>query len=411
MFLGKPVLNEDGSLERIEAISCFAHGQLYVALSRVGDPRKVCVYLSGADYIAKQTEFVVYREALLANAVDQSVTVAVGDHVQCLRLDGSHMNATVLSTAPATGVVRVRIHATGEVAEFDHGYVMRLEQDDATEPHSENVHAMDVNPELGNVSRFAVGECVECELPDTSIVGGIVCAADDASSRTVEVQLDNSNEIVVVLSSCCTLSMDRFSGDILDYDPVMSSIEPEVAASANEQPGIGMPFDDHQQWRSVVGAPEVAMDHSIWSHVLSYEGLAQQPVEDDASVPALNRTHVPDQPHPADDVDSIMYADDFDFNEHGEHLLTYEELQSIDEHLSETDTVLNRTDVPDQPHPADDVDLIMYADDFNFNEHGQHLLTYEELQSIDEHLSGTDTQLDGTDPDDIEHVLFNLQSG
>lgn len=356
MFLGKPVLNEDGSLERIEPIRCFAHGQLYVALSRVGDPRKVCVYLCGADYTAKQTEFVVFREALLANAVDHSVTVAVGDHVQCLLSDGSHMNATVLSTTPATGVVRVRSHATEEVLEFDHGYVFRLEQHDASVPHFENIHASEVDLE---VDRLTMGEIVECELPDGSIVGGVVCSTDNASSTTVEVQLDNSNEIVVMPVSCCTRSVDRFSGDIHDYDPVMSTVEPENAACATEESDIGMPIDDHQQWRNAVGAEDVEMNHAIWSNVLSYEGLAQQQVEDD-----------------------------------------------------ESETMLRGLDVSHQPHSANDAELLMYVDE-NFdtlhNEDADHMLTYEMLHSIDEHLDASDMQLDGFDPCDIDHIVHSLQ--
>ena len=41
VFLGKPTLNDDGTLRSIDDQACFAHGQLYVALSRVGHPDRV----------------------------------------------------------------------------------------------------------------------------------------------------------------------------------------------------------------------------------------------------------------------------------------------------------------------------------------------------------------------------------
>ena len=41
LFLGKPTLNDDGTLRSIDDQACFAHGQLYVALSRVGHPDRV----------------------------------------------------------------------------------------------------------------------------------------------------------------------------------------------------------------------------------------------------------------------------------------------------------------------------------------------------------------------------------
>ena len=84
------MLDADGSLERIESISCFAHGQLYVALSRVGDPRKVRVYLCGADYDSRTTEFVVFREALLANAVVHRIDLLPGEDVECLLANGTY---------------------------------------------------------------------------------------------------------------------------------------------------------------------------------------------------------------------------------------------------------------------------------------------------------------------------------
>ena len=65
VVLAEPVYNSDGCMVRVEAQPCFAHGQLTVALTRVGHPDCVVVYVDPATYASGRSPFVVYPEALL----------------------------------------------------------------------------------------------------------------------------------------------------------------------------------------------------------------------------------------------------------------------------------------------------------------------------------------------------------
>ena len=107
VFLGKPTLNDDGTLRSIDDQACFAHGQLYVALSRVGHPdrvrelilmrrrqrnatlqtfgrpsraRQVKVYMVPSRYATGRVPFVIYREALLSPT--QSATLGNADSLR-----------------------------------------------------------------------------------------------------------------------------------------------------------------------------------------------------------------------------------------------------------------------------------------------------------------------------------------
>ena len=58
---------EDGDELIIESLDVFSHGQLYVALSRCGDPDEVCVYMASDKVKAGTVVNVVYSEALPTN--------------------------------------------------------------------------------------------------------------------------------------------------------------------------------------------------------------------------------------------------------------------------------------------------------------------------------------------------------
>ena len=67
VLLGAPVLDDAGQLDGIEDLQCFAHGQLYVALSRVGHPDAVRVYTAREVAAGRRVKLEIYREALVAN--------------------------------------------------------------------------------------------------------------------------------------------------------------------------------------------------------------------------------------------------------------------------------------------------------------------------------------------------------
>jgi hypothetical protein len=79
IVLAEPVYDDNGGLVRVDAQPCFAHGQLTVALTRVGHPDRVTIYLDPATFENCRTPFVIYPEALLANATDATATDAESD--------------------------------------------------------------------------------------------------------------------------------------------------------------------------------------------------------------------------------------------------------------------------------------------------------------------------------------------
>lgn len=76
IVLAEPVYDDNGHILRVDPQPCFAHGQLTVALTRVGHPDRVTIYLDPGTFAHCRTPFVVYPEALLANTADGTTTVA-----------------------------------------------------------------------------------------------------------------------------------------------------------------------------------------------------------------------------------------------------------------------------------------------------------------------------------------------
>jgi hypothetical protein len=67
VVLAQPVMSAEGTFLRSEPLPCFAHGQLVVALSRVGHPGNVHVYLHTTQMHDCRTESIVLPGALLAH--------------------------------------------------------------------------------------------------------------------------------------------------------------------------------------------------------------------------------------------------------------------------------------------------------------------------------------------------------
>jgi hypothetical protein len=72
--LAEPVYDDNGHMVRVDPQPCFAHGQLTVALTRVGHPDRVSIYLDPATYEHCRTPFIIYPEALLQNVTDITAT-------------------------------------------------------------------------------------------------------------------------------------------------------------------------------------------------------------------------------------------------------------------------------------------------------------------------------------------------
>ena len=74
-MLAEPVNDDNGHLIRFEPQGCFAHGQLTVALTRVGHPDRVTICLDPASYELGTTLCPIYPEALLHNQRGATDTV------------------------------------------------------------------------------------------------------------------------------------------------------------------------------------------------------------------------------------------------------------------------------------------------------------------------------------------------
>lgn len=71
VFLALMLVDDDGALIRVEPLPCFAHGQLLVALSRVGHPDRVHVHLDATQHRAQRTASPILRNALLPTDADE----------------------------------------------------------------------------------------------------------------------------------------------------------------------------------------------------------------------------------------------------------------------------------------------------------------------------------------------------
>jgi hypothetical protein len=171
----------------------------------------------------------------------------------------------------SAGTVVVRLHANGELFEVDHGDVMRAEREILrAEARIDTARRHDVNTEFVSTAHMrSLGDCVDCELEDGTFATGIVCGVENTSS-TIEVQLDDSNEIVYVNPEQTILLIERLSGDVMDYDPVISTVHepthlPDEASevAAFDDPEV-VDFDDHAQWRAAVHAGVLSQDDPIW---------------------------------------------------------------------------------------------------------------------------------------------------
>lgn len=80
LLLGMPVLSDNGAMVRMEPLPCFGHGQLVVALTRVGHPDNVSVYMHPDEWRRGRTVNVLLREALLRADDEEDVSyVTDGD--------------------------------------------------------------------------------------------------------------------------------------------------------------------------------------------------------------------------------------------------------------------------------------------------------------------------------------------
>lgn len=71
-----PDVKQDGTIASIKPLPCFAHGQLVVALTRVGDPDNVFIYLDDDAFHTKTTPLVIYPEALIRSSVQRTAASA-----------------------------------------------------------------------------------------------------------------------------------------------------------------------------------------------------------------------------------------------------------------------------------------------------------------------------------------------
>ena len=81
VVLAEPVYDDNQQLIRFEPQGCFAHGQLTVALTRVGHPDRVTICLDPVSYELGTTPCPIYPEALLHNQRTATDTAAAGGTV------------------------------------------------------------------------------------------------------------------------------------------------------------------------------------------------------------------------------------------------------------------------------------------------------------------------------------------
>ena len=159
----------------VDAADCFAHGQLYVALSRCGDPEKVCVYTT-AERLAKGTALnVVYPEALPCGEAGQQ-TGRYSGPVQYWPSTSDVMIDSDVVYDP-----RAHIDERDESGAFLcqplevpwHGYVFdnvnrEMWQGNEVTPHEMAINCrMDETDEfLENVLNGMLSECDECDMND-----------------------------------------------------------------------------------------------------------------------------------------------------------------------------------------------------------------------------------------------------
>ena len=73
VLLALPVFADTGELVQIDPLPCFAHGQLVVALTRIGHPDAVLIYLAASDYERGCTRNALLRAALLRGEDEETM--------------------------------------------------------------------------------------------------------------------------------------------------------------------------------------------------------------------------------------------------------------------------------------------------------------------------------------------------
>ena len=114
-----------GSVIGVEPLPCFAHGQLVVALTRVGNPDRVHIYLHHSDFATRSTNSVLLTEVLLS---PRDGLVEVGNTTVAADESAHDDNQTEHSTQQPTGhiqwdrvvawVTRVMEETTGGAADL-----------------------------------------------------------------------------------------------------------------------------------------------------------------------------------------------------------------------------------------------------------------------------------------------------
>ena len=105
-----PILDDQGQVARMEAQPCFSHGQLIVALSRVGHPNRVFISLHADEFASKSTRCPLLRTALLtpsdSGAHDSPISrqgqpTATLDYEHDEREDDERADCTIVASGAA----------------------------------------------------------------------------------------------------------------------------------------------------------------------------------------------------------------------------------------------------------------------------------------------------------------------